>query len=881
MSTSAVRKSSRNETSSIIDAPELAIIHYISLSDYLGSITQKELISGVSPQRQSARQKLSRLSSSQFEELSTDVYDEMERRVKHAQEVPFLPLQSSLHQKRNQARQKLATLNENRFKDLASDVVSELRRRYPALVSHVSLKEESVRNSAIATGGGPQKKTTEDTAPKLAENKVESSGISDPSPQNNSSQRMMQSSNQFEVDHQGPNNHPPIDDKQQNSYQKNTSATSSGDIGLEPLKSDKLQKSSEKQEKDGKNLLSIVNFSSLDSLMADLGDMIANELGNNGSNDQDSPKEHERLRTGDKSSLKNGDAVTSDDGLVSDGSISGAAAAMHSDVATFPANALSDTNDTTGNNIGKFKRSSHDIEQIVAAETQKLREKFEEDLHKARVEFKNQIEEYREKISEVERELSELQVEYEANEKKLEEYKIKMAELDDSKLKDETTIQSLRDQISKLTKQNNTLETDRSEAILEREKMGEKLDQVNIELEALKLSSQGNDSVVKKSSKDAISSTIDLLDLNDPSLCWEDENGSYKTPYLESILPFMFKASIRDMLESIDSKNLSGVLFSVKKAVLVVRKFGVVIDSYQTDHMPLGTNKTQEELMESLPEDKRMELETLVLLKSQLFQHVAELVNLSKQFAASTESDLSVLQEKIKNGVKELVLDVVGVVQLIRISLPTESDLQQEFQSSSQSGSNSTSLSRAQSRDHKVSEPVKKEEAPAEKIHQDPIPEENLNGDHLKDYLEAQTHEIVQNIQSLLQSMRQPSNEEQENNAAIGIISESIGNITHVVKNIIDVAQKSIEGDSNEVLREKSDEIHGILASLKKSNNQFQELGDSFIQQSRTTSAQGPDSTQKKPKKQKLAASAYQVAKYANQLVKILAGDGSDHQELS
>ncbi|RIB23587.1 hypothetical protein C2G38_1959245, partial [Gigaspora rosea] len=83
--------------------------------------------------RTNARDKLTRLTKQQFQELSTDVYDELSRRLLGSNAVPFLPVCDDFHPKRNQARQKLATLPKNRFKDLASDVYYELERRYPEL----------------------------------------------------------------------------------------------------------------------------------------------------------------------------------------------------------------------------------------------------------------------------------------------------------------------------------------------------------------------------------------------------------------------------------------------------------------------------------------------------------------------------------------------------------------------------------------------------------------------------------------------------------------------------------------------------------------------------------------------------------------------------
>ncbi|KAG6381880.1 hypothetical protein JVT61DRAFT_495 [Boletus reticuloceps] len=83
--------------------------------------------------RSTARQKLTRLTRQQFQELSTDVYDELIRRKMNTSEneILCLPPRDEFHPKRNQARQKLATLPAARFEDLSSDVYFELSRRYP------------------------------------------------------------------------------------------------------------------------------------------------------------------------------------------------------------------------------------------------------------------------------------------------------------------------------------------------------------------------------------------------------------------------------------------------------------------------------------------------------------------------------------------------------------------------------------------------------------------------------------------------------------------------------------------------------------------------------------------------------------------------------
>lgn len=77
-----------------------------------------------------AREKLFKLSSAQFKELSTDVHDELKRRIDESRGEPdYLLPKSSFHPKRNQARQKLSSLPQSRFKDLVSDISYEIERR--------------------------------------------------------------------------------------------------------------------------------------------------------------------------------------------------------------------------------------------------------------------------------------------------------------------------------------------------------------------------------------------------------------------------------------------------------------------------------------------------------------------------------------------------------------------------------------------------------------------------------------------------------------------------------------------------------------------------------------------------------------------------------
>lgn len=110
--------------------------HYATLKRYLAQSIRDDK---GNPKPNKARDKLLRLSSVQFQELSTDVYDELLRRQSAGRpqtsgpsQVPtYLLPKENFHPKRNQARQKLATLPAARFRDLATDVFYELERRFP------------------------------------------------------------------------------------------------------------------------------------------------------------------------------------------------------------------------------------------------------------------------------------------------------------------------------------------------------------------------------------------------------------------------------------------------------------------------------------------------------------------------------------------------------------------------------------------------------------------------------------------------------------------------------------------------------------------------------------------------------------------------------
>lgn len=150
-------ESGRNSTRGDIDDGILHE-HYVALRAFLMSRdpNQKQ-----PPNK--ARDKLLRLSSVQFYELSTDVYDELIRRQAASRVPPntpngppqFLLPRDNFHPKRNQARQRLSSLGPPRFRDLAADVFHELERRFPRFVGSEIPRVASGMSMRGPGGPGP------------------------------------------------------------------------------------------------------------------------------------------------------------------------------------------------------------------------------------------------------------------------------------------------------------------------------------------------------------------------------------------------------------------------------------------------------------------------------------------------------------------------------------------------------------------------------------------------------------------------------------------------------------------------------------------------------------------------------------------------------
>lgn len=136
---------SNSTTTSTASSGERDLVHYYKvLKQFLDISDDPTKSKSNSSRAQRAREKLLKLSYTQFKELSTDVYDELRRRIDESRGEPdYLLPKKTFHPKRNQARQKLASLPQSRFKDLVSDISFEIERR-ELHVSKTNRKDSTV-----------------------------------------------------------------------------------------------------------------------------------------------------------------------------------------------------------------------------------------------------------------------------------------------------------------------------------------------------------------------------------------------------------------------------------------------------------------------------------------------------------------------------------------------------------------------------------------------------------------------------------------------------------------------------------------------------------------------------------------------------------------
>ncbi|KAK9456710.1 hypothetical protein V1511DRAFT_456970 [Dipodascopsis uninucleata] len=128
--------------------------HYSAFASFL-NVSDDIVLPPPSPRQAKSRERLHRMPRVPFVELSTDIHDELQRRIKEADstntgmKVPSsLEPKSEFHPKRNQTREHLSVLQQPRFRDLVLDVFFEVVRRVPItpLYSHGSYSSTNLQS---------------------------------------------------------------------------------------------------------------------------------------------------------------------------------------------------------------------------------------------------------------------------------------------------------------------------------------------------------------------------------------------------------------------------------------------------------------------------------------------------------------------------------------------------------------------------------------------------------------------------------------------------------------------------------------------------------------------------------------------------------------
>lgn len=95
--------------------------------------------------------KLSQFSMRHFIELSTDIHDELLRRADPMSGVgEHLHARDDIHPKRNHARYQLGDLSSERFGDMCKDLIAEQERRFPEFIDYEIKKDEDAAAAALS-----------------------------------------------------------------------------------------------------------------------------------------------------------------------------------------------------------------------------------------------------------------------------------------------------------------------------------------------------------------------------------------------------------------------------------------------------------------------------------------------------------------------------------------------------------------------------------------------------------------------------------------------------------------------------------------------------------------------------------------------------------
>jgi hypothetical protein len=109
---------------------DLPLLHYTAFRKYLVDY----LNSGVPASITGLNTNLTAMNENSTESLSTDLYDEINRRQKNSNLTPKTATIASFSERRKTARERISTLSEDMFKSFVRDVVNQLIRRHRYII---------------------------------------------------------------------------------------------------------------------------------------------------------------------------------------------------------------------------------------------------------------------------------------------------------------------------------------------------------------------------------------------------------------------------------------------------------------------------------------------------------------------------------------------------------------------------------------------------------------------------------------------------------------------------------------------------------------------------------------------------------------------------
>ncbi|KAG0333843.1 component of the polarisome, partial [Podila horticola] len=781
---------------------------------------------GVSEQRIAAREKLSRLLQNQLQDLSTDVYDELNRRTDGAQ-VPFLAVRDDYHPKRNQARQKLATLPQNRFKDLASDVYVQLERQFPSLMEMFPLKA-------------------------LEEKQFTQPSLSYQQQQDRDSDR-----------------EPTTPVVQQSSVVPNISTFTIQDNSN--VEEETYYRSPGQQGPASPALDGNVNFSSLDSLMADIGNIVSKdgsdskgskplEKSTQGTSEMTAPKEE----PGSPLKGTEANAVTNEQKEEYESRISALC------------KRLQHLESEVGEGVNRPEGSRlTQVERQLAKQTEMYNEQSTR-LTKLQLDYNKVLNDYHAQLETVD------MVNQEVKSLVMETKSLKQRHADA-----EEELQLAYNRIKQLEDENGDLKADLEDAQQEQKRLQEEAtvrlapkEMPSVSVPQAPISSQPNNNINNVGNSNGNMNNINSSVNGDLGLNINNLNNSYKSNnhdmsdeddmkndddwnqgrqqvrdsalvnpnsviHQESLNSF--RNAVDDLLSAGRSDSSSSVLVGMKAVVIACKAVTEDVEDYEHD---AGSGE---------------DVDAFAELKQEMSSGLTQLMTAAKVHSSAFNEDEEEFERTLRDlensadQLEAIVMDIVNVSKASNSSFRPIKD---------NNSSNVGNDSRRHHDDHLDDEPHR----PSLNHNNQTNGSNGSNGRgdndepmdalDLKIYLETQTESIVSSIQNLLTSLRSSSDHED--------ILDASDHITKIVDQVIRMTRLTLgspQASSAPQATELRNQGDMVLEDLENSLDLLIEMKEQLEAEPELAHSSSADA---KSVKQKLASASFDIAKYTKELVSLI-----------